>query len=294
MATLLKAKAVMEEGDFYNRWAHNRTLKNKNRLGAVTGATGSGKTYFTIAMEENYYKNVLHKPFPIENICFSLVDVAKRLESGELKSGDDLILEEGGALLGNLDFQQKLSKMFTYILQSFRSMNIGLIITLPVLSMLNKQARQLIHFHFVTNKIDFEKNISKVKPFFHQLNQQSGKSFWKYPRVRVNGRMRKITRLNYSIPSKELLIEYEKAKTKFVSSITSDFIEEYNRKENAKVQKEARKELTTKQLEVYNMACEGMTQTAIAKELGKTISSVHDSLKLAKKKGYEVVIQENA
>jgi len=106
--------------------------------------------------------------------------------------------------------------------------------------------------------------------------------------------MRKITRLNYSIPSKELLIEYEKAKTKFVSSITSDFIEEYNRKENAKVQKEARKELTTKQLEVYNMACEGITQTAIAKELGKTISSVHDSLKLAKKKGYEVVIQENA
>jgi len=293
MATLLKAKAVMEEGDFYNRWAYNRTKKNKNRLGAVTGPTGSGKTYFTIAMEENYYKNVLHKPFPIENICFSLVEVARRLKSGELESGDDLILEEGGALLGNLDFQQKLSKMFTYILQSFRSMNIGLIITLPVLSMLNKQARQLIHFHFVTNKIDFEKKISKVKPFFHQLNQQSGKSFWKYPRVRVNGRMRKITRLNYSIPSKGLLIQYEIAKTKFVSSITSDFIEEYNKREEKKVQKESRKDLTPKQLKIYNMKCEGMSNVDIAKELGKSAQAVGDSLKASKKKGYRVVIQEN-
>jgi len=293
MATLLKAKAVMEEGDFYNRWSHNRTLKNKNILGAITGATGSGKTYFAIAMAENYYENVLHKPFPIENICFSLVQVARRLESGELQSGESLLLEEGGALLGNLDFQQKLSKMFTYILQSFRSMNIGLIITLPVLSMLNKQARQLVHFHFVTNKIDFEKKISKVKPFFHQLNQQSGKSFWKYPRVRVNGRMRKITRLSYSIPSKELLIKYELAKTKFVSSITNDFIEEYNRKEKDKVQKESRKDLTAKQLKIYTMACDGMSQTEIAKELEISSNSISQSLKLSKKKGYEVVIPEN-
>lgn len=293
MATLLKAKAVMEEGDFYNRWSHNRVLKNKNKLGAVTGPTGSGKTYCVLSMEENYYKNVLKKPFPVENICFSLIEVAKRLESGELQSGDDLILEEGGALLGNLDFQQKLSKMFTYILQSFRSMNIGLIITLPVLSMLNKQARQLIHFHFITNKIDFEKKISKVKPYFHQLNQQSGKSFWKYPRVRVNGGMRKITRLNYSIPSKELLIKYEQRKAKFVSSITNDFIEEYNKMEEKKVQKESRKELTAKQLEVYNLACEGMSQTNIAKELGKSLRCVNDSLRLAKKKGYNIIIKEN-
>src|SRR4030043_2487267 len=143
MAKLLKVQDVMVEGEFFNRWAHNRILKNKNILGAITGPTGSGKTYSLISLCENYYKNVLNKKFPIENICFSLGAVARRLDSGELKTGEILILEEAGCNLGSLDFQNKMSKMFTYILQSFRSMNLGLIMTLPVLTMLDRKSTRL-------------------------------------------------------------------------------------------------------------------------------------------------------
>jgi len=290
MAKLLKVNEVMEEGDFFNRWAHNRILKNKNILGAITGPTGSGKTYSLISLCENYYKNVLNMKFPIENICFSLGAVAKRLDSGELKTGEILILEEGGCNLGSLDFQNKMSKMFTYILQSFRSMNLGLIITLPVLTMLNKQTRLLIHFHFITESIDYETNICKLRPLFHQLNQQSGKSFWKYPRVRFNGRRRKITRLGFTLPSKELLKLYEREKNRFVSDITKDFINQCNADERANQLKELRKPMTELGKQIYDLQCKGYKNIEIARELKKDPAFITRTTQSNEKKGYKVVI----
>ena len=293
MARLISRVDGLKEGEFFNKWATNRFKNNKNILGAICGPTGSSKTYDSLSMCENYYKNELGKPFPVENVCFSLYAVAKRLQEGNLEKGEILILEEAGANLGNLDFQQKLAKMFTYILQSFRSMNIGLIMTLPVFTMLNKSARQLVHFHFITTTIDYDKKIAKVKPFFHQLNSKTGHSYWKYPRVRIGGGKRKIKRLQFSIPSKELLIVYEIEKTKFVGGITQEFMDEFAKLEEKKVMKDERNKLTEVQQEVYGMIQKGMKVEQIAKERGVSNRSVYDSIIIIKKKGYKCKISKN-
>ena len=203
------------------------------------------------------------------------------------------MLEEAGANLGSLDFQSRLQKLFTYILQSFRSMNVGLILTLPVLTMLNKQARQLIHFNFTTSGINYETNTSKVKPYFHQLNQKTGKSYWKFPRTRVKGSKKKIQAFNYPIPPKELIDAYEIKKTKFVSDITKEFVEEYDEKERKKVMGDSRKEMTDAQKEVYDLACQGLNQREIGERLGKMQQSIQKMLKTIKKHGYTIKINEN-
>ena len=293
MARLISRIKGLKEGEFFNTWAHNRFKNNKNILGVICGPTGSSKTYDSLSLCENYYKNILNKQFPIENVCFSLYAVAKRLQEGNLVKGEILILEEAGANLGNLDFQHKLAKMFTYILQSFRSRNIGLIMTLPVFTMLNKSARQLIHFHFITTTINFEKKIAKVKPFFHQLNSKTGVSYWKYPRVKIKGRKRKIKRLLFSIPSKELLIKYEIQKTKFVGGITQEFMDEFARLEEKRVMKESRNELDKgAQLDTYKMILKGMNVEQIATERGVCARTVYDTIKIIEKKGFECKISK--
>jgi len=293
MAKLFRTDFKLKEGEFFNKWSHNRFKKNKNVLGTITGPTGSSKSYTTLSALNIYYLWRFKKQFPIENCCFSLGQAAKRLDSGGLMKGEFLMLEEAGANLGSLDFQSRLQKLFTYILQSFRSMNVGLILTLPVLTMLNKQARQLIHFNFTTSGINYETNTSKVKPYFHQLNQKTGKSYWKFPRTRVKGSKKKIQAFNYPIPPKELIDAYEIKKTKFVSDITKEFVEEYEEKERKKVMGDSRKEMTDAQKEVYDLACQGLNQREIGERLGKMQQSIQKMLKTIKKHGYTIKINEN-
>ena len=56
----------------------------------------------------------------------------------KLRKGELLIFEEAGANMGSLDFQNKVSKVFSYVLQSFRSLNIGILFNLPVEGSLSK------------------------------------------------------------------------------------------------------------------------------------------------------------
>ena len=153
MATLIKAeqKQIVKEGFFFNKWLENRFLNNKNVLTAITGQTGSSKSYQDLRRAELWYRKNFNEDYPEDNICFSVAELMKRITSKNLRKGDIFVFEEAGANLGSLDFQTKISKMFNYVLQSFRSMNVGIFFNLPHLSMLNKQAIILIHVHFVTH-----------------------------------------------------------------------------------------------------------------------------------------------
>jgi len=200
---LFKTKGEWKEGEIFNRWMHSRMIKkNKNVLTATTGPTGSGKSYQDLRKVELWYNHYFKKQIPNENCCFSISEVMRRLSSKELVKGDALILEEAGANLGSLDFQNKVSKLFTYVLQTFRSLNIALFFNLPYLSMLNKQARMLIHVQFVTCGIDNKTGVSKCKAYFRQINQSSGKIYEKRFRIKSNGRSAPVRKIRYSMPWK--------------------------------------------------------------------------------------------
>jgi len=293
MSRLINFDANPGTGAFLNKWFYNRTVvNNKNIILPFTGATGSGKSYSALSVGESWYKFEFNEKFPITHVCFDLGILMERIltlhKEKKLRKGDLFILEEAGANFGNLEFQNKISKMFSYILQSFRSMNLILILTVPVLTMINKTARQLVHAHFITAGINYDDKRSKVRPYFHQLAQKSGKSYWKYPRVRIKGKMVKIERLTFTIPSSELIEEYEKEKTRFVVDIGEDFLQEYRRIENAKLIKGARDQLTDVQMEVFTLLQQGLNSTEIAKKRGTAQSSVSATLKIIRNKGYRV------
>ena len=279
----------LEEGAPLIKWIDNKFKRNRNVLIAITGQTGSGKSYMGLRLCELWYLYQFNEIFPVKtHCCFSISEIMKLLSSGELRKGELIILEEGGVLLNSLDFQNKVSKLFNFVLQSFRSMNVGLIINLPVLSMLNKSCRLLLHLHLITTYIDYLKNITRVKPFFHQLNQQTGKIYSKSPIIKYKGKSITIKRFRFSLPSKELINLYEPKKFKFVSGLTEDFAKTLDKLDKENLRKQGRANLTAIQQETHEMKLDGLSVKEIAKKRGISVRSTYETLEQIKKKGYEI------
>lgn len=289
--TLITHKGKVEEGLIFNKYIEGRLVeKNQNLLSAVTGSTGSGKSYTCLRICELWYKRRFNKPFPPENITFSIKEIMRRLTSGELKPTELLINEESGTQLNSLDFQNQVSKLFTFTLQSFRNMRIGIIMNLPVLTMLNKTARLLLHTHFITSKIDYENKICKLRPYFLQLNQKSGKMYEKFLRVKINGKVRRVERFNYSLPSPELIKVYEEKKFKFVNDLNKKFLDKLNADDKEEERKMARAGLTFNQNEVFDMLDKGYSVRQLCDLRGCSTSNLYEIIRGIRHKGYIVKI----
>jgi hypothetical protein len=232
----------------------------------------SGKTYSNIRMCEVWYKYKFDKQFPQENICFSISEAVKRLRSGGLHKGEFIIVEEAGVLINSLDFQNKIAKFFTGVLQSFRSKNFGVIFNLPNISFLNKTARTLLHVVFQTQRIDPIRKEVVIKPFYWQTNSLSGKTYQKYLQQKINGHHIKIQRLNYGLPSSELVIPYEKRKDAFVNLTMDNLIELQVENDNKKNKTKEENPIQKAIKEVYAEGIENKDE--IGKIIGITGRSV--------------------
>ena len=271
-------KQTNEEGEIFNKWLESRLIRqNKNVLSAELGSTGSGKSYRDLRKAELWYKYHFNEPFPVDNICFGVADVMQKLTRENLRRGEIFVVEEAGVNLGSRDWQQKFSKMFNYILQSFRSMNIALFFNLPYLSMLDSQARHLLHYYAESVGIDHDKKLNKCKPFFLQVAQGTGKIYRKYPKVKYKGRTIKIKRFNYAMPSQYIIDAYELQKENYLKQLIKGFADKATGKEKPKEPSDLAKKCH------YKAEEQGKTHTKIAEEEG--LSQVHVSrlVRLVKK-----------
>ena len=246
----------------------------------------SGKSYSNMRIAELWYKRRFNEEFPVKNICFGVLDLLKRIRSKELpvRKGELFILEEAGTSMGALDFASKTAKIFSYILQSFRSMNLCLLMNLPYFTMLNKQARELVHLQLETIKIDPNEKKLYLKPYLMQTNPTSGKLYRHFPRVVIDGCMESITFIRYGLPDKKLSSAYEEAKQNFVISTIDKGIEEIEALQKKKGP--AEKPLPRLQQAIWDLWQEKVVRNKdIAERLGITPQSVSDSTKLMRKKG---------
>jgi len=274
------------EGEIFLRYINNRFNANKNYIGVTTGQTGSGKSWLDLRKAELQHRRRFNEEFPIKNCCFSVTELMERISSGELRTGEILILEEAGVNIGSGDWQNKIVKMFNYVLQSFRSMNVGIFLNLPVMTMMSKQARQLTHMHMETMGINLKLGMCKVKPLCQQLNQQTGKSYWKYMRVKKGDSIVTVQRMAFGIASADLIKKYEAKKQKFLMGITEEFTQQLRKLERAKIDKLARHELSDKQKKVLELHLEGKIQKEIAALVDMTQGDVSANLKRMQKWGY--------
>lgn len=272
-----------KEGEIFMKWLDSRLIRNnKNVLGAELGPTGSGKSYRDLRKAELWYDYHFKEAFPTDNICFGIEKLMKKLAEGDLRPGEILIFEEAGANLGSRDFASKVNKMFNYVLQSFRSMNIAIFFNLPYLSMLDSQARHLLHYSFESSGIDHKEKVNICKPKFHQVNQDTGKIYKKYPIVKIKGTTRKIRRFTFSMPSQYLVDAYEQKKEEYLKDLTKKYADELEQINNKG--KKARRPPKDMEYEAYHLHKLGdLTQEEIGERIGKTSKTVRKYIKNVKK-----------
>jgi hypothetical protein len=280
---------ITKEGELMNSIMYQRCIKlHKNFIKVKVGPTGSGKSLSDLREIELWYKQILKRPFPIENIVFSTEALMERIEHYSQKSnrgenirGEIIMFEEAGTSMGNLDFQTSISKAVNYVLQAFRSMNLILFINLPYFSMLNKSTRMLCHMLCQTEGIDKARKVCKVKPQYLYWSQLTGKLYTPFPQAVVNGYYEAITFVEYQLPEKELWDKYEEKKKRFLQGLISG--------SHATISMQDKKRLTPFQMQVWGCFKEGMTViNEIAKVLGCKPQKVTENLGFMRNKGYLV------
>lgn len=259
---------------------YRRIFKSNNSWIQITcGQTGSGKSLKDLREAELWYNNILKRPFPLENVCFSTEQILSRLTSNDLKKGDILILEEAGVSQGSLDFASSVSKIFNYVLQSFRSKQIILFLNLPYFSMLNKNTRMLSHMLHQTISIDVKNKQCIIKPLFLQTDQKTGKVYTHFPQVLVGDYFEPIELLGYHLPSDDIRIPYEKKKNQFLNGLINGSLISLINKD--------KKRLTLFQMQI--LGCWNrkiFKQAEIAKELNCKQQKVSINIQYMQSKGY--------
>lgn len=276
-------KLDIPEALVYIQWLKKRFIdKNQNALIAVTGPTGSGKSYACHRLNELWYRYFFKEEYDVHKFTsFSIEEVMRKLTSKEIREGDMLIFEEAGTQLGSLDFQNKVNKLFTYVLQSFRSMNVGILFNLPYLSMLNKSARMLLHGHFSTAGINKSSKKCFLRPKFIQINQTTGKDYNKYLRANIRGRRVKVQKMGLRLPSLEIRNAYEQKKKMFVDKLNQGVLDHIHQGERKR-----RGKMTERQEEVYTLDRDGYNSNQIAEKLKISARTVQVHKKSIQNNGF--------
>lgn len=277
---------IPKEGLFLG-YVKQRIKHNKNFLCAITGPTGSGKTYSSLRIAE-----VLDPTFNAERIVFTPKEFIDVLNNGELKSGSVVVFDEAGVSLNNRQWQSLANNLIQFVLQTFRHKNYIVLFTAPDFGFIDKSSRKLFHSYMETKGINFTKKKCMLKPFMLQINQRNGDVYYKYLTAVVPGiGESKIESMAVGLPSEQLIKDYEVRKTNFTNTLNSDIelkLKENEVKEKPKVNQDGLPLLTDRQQQVKDLLDEGKQPKDIENILGIALRVVYSHIKAMRTKGYTI------
>lgn len=192
--------------------------KNKNYLAVICGATGDGKSYSALQLCKQ-----VDPTFNIERVAFRSQDFLDLLDNETLKKGNAILWDEVGA--GGLPAKTWwaiTNRAINYVLQTFRTDNLCVIMTTQDLYYIDKDARKLLHSYMEALKVDDKEEFVLLKYLVVQNNPLFGKIYYKYPRIFVNGHLTQIHRLHITKPPKDLVREYEMKRAPFAKRLKTD------------------------------------------------------------------------
>lgn len=271
------------EGGYFNGYIKQRIRRNQNFIAAVTGPTGSGKSYSVLRQCET-----LDPDFDANNICFTATQFMNLIngKTKKLVKGSNIMFDEIQVTLGHLDYQSIQAKLLNYVLQTFRFKNFVLWVTTPHFSFVNASARKLFHSRMETVSINKEKKHVILKPFLMQINQKKGDVYEKYLRIwHKDYGVVPLKKLKVGMPSKALVDAYEAKKTEFTNQLNENIAKDLERIDGSKVKQ---KPLTRQQADIIEHIKQGLTIEETAKEMHRSKELIYKQLALIENKGITI------
>ena len=277
-------------GDPIIQWIERRIKKNKNVILIINGATGSGKTYAGLYVANKIAKKLGTNFSVEENVAFDFENLIKKTKLPQnTKPGTPFLFEEVGAVGSGSaarSWQSKLNQMFFSFLQTTRVRNQILIFTCPMFSYLEKGARSLVHMQLEMLSINLGNNLAYSKAFVLQTNSRTGKIYFKYLKIKIDGRKIRYKKYKTKLPPKEITEPYELAKEKFLKKL-----DEYMMNSGKGGKQASRKEFDVELLLL--LLKEGLKPTEIANKMGYSRVTIHAQLNKLKSKPGGLIMPQN-
>jgi len=276
------------------------SLDNKNALIAVTGGTGSGKSYAVLSIMIGLYLYQFGEYPPVEYVrehsVFKARDFLRKINNPNLKPLECWMFDEAGVDINSKNHATNHNKALNFVVQTFRHLQQIVFFTVPSFSFMDKSVRCMIHYKYETVAINKQKKTNKGKFFLLDYNERQDKTYFKYIKVRVGDYRAKIKRVNTLLIPKEYADCYEEQKSEYSNKLREN-IEMTLAKAEEKEQKELSGdvvELTEAQQRVwdaYNHGC--LLQKDIAKRLGIGVKTVSEHVQRLKKRVILFTKEEN-
>lgn len=258
----------------------------------VVAPPGLGKSWGCIRLMELIYDRLYGEKISPDKINNHVADNAADAFkfAREAKRAEPLTIEEVSVLFGSRRAMSVDNVEFNSLLDTCRKKQIILLMNSQHISFVDKHIRMLAHLLIECLRINKSKGISIIKPLKLQTNQQSGKVY--KHRLMHNGQ--EVHRCYLKEPTKELIIIYEKKKSKFMEDLYRTMqlkSEDRKNKENKRLGKPIKGnkkwivELTNKESDChYHINLQGMKTKDYAKMRGITVRNVDYRLKNILKK----------
>lgn len=262
-----------------------RIRSNKNFIAIFLGEVGVGKSYASLRLAED-----LDSSFNINRICFSPEEFQDKIYELLLRSktedisGKVVVFEEAGVNQSSRRWYSDTNLGINFMLQSFRKMNLIVLMSVPYADFVDKITRSLLHAQFIGIGVSQKNKLSYFKPFFIQIDPKSSKVYRKYPRVN----RRKLKRISFKLPSKKLLAVYEDKKFDFLEELFRKQKEKQDSKKEKEDKTSKRRNLTDKQEKVVGLIKDKLSQEDIAKAMGVSPRAIYSHFKAIEKKGYKL------
>ena len=201
-----------------NRVRQRLWRENRNWLCAIYGETGSGKSYSALNIA-----NYIDHNFTLDKVFFSCKNFIRALNQGKLRKGSCCVLDEAGISFGNRDWMKAENKNMSYLLQSFRHMNLALVLTLPSISFLDVSGRKLLHALIQTMTINREAKHCIVKYYNVRWNDNYNDFTKNFPVLRLaDGTFMPVDNMRFGIPPLSFRRAYERRKKKYLAELNAE------------------------------------------------------------------------
>lgn len=269
-----------------------RKLRNKlNELIAITGPTGSGKTYFGLSMAyelDNEFEpreQVAFSFYHLMNVINNFNDPNHQLSKKKYKV---CIFDEPQTSISNKEWQSKVNKLFNYLLSTFRHQYICLIFCTPYSDFIDSATQKLLHTEITCLGWNKRTKLSRTRPLILDYNPKQKKTYRHSLQVNRSGAVRKLVNWTMKIPPEKIVNSYEAMKLEFTNELNKKITRELAKDEGLlSDDKHERKKLTDiqKQTMIVVAKYKGNMKKAI-KEIGKSSRTVYFHRSRAEIKGY--------
>ena len=219
----IKKIGIQDTYDLHTPKYHNFVLDN----GIVTH--NSGKTFSGLTICSAVSK-LFNTPFSVSgNVDFKFIPFLKKtMLPQNQEAGTAFLFEEVGAAGGGAssrEWQSKTNRLFFSFMQTTRHRRQILVLTCPHFADLDAGARKLVHLQITMSGIDFATKTAYVKPYRLQVNDRTGKIYFKLFRFRINGVKHKLKLLAVKHPPEDIVKEYEVMKRQFTTDLNQSIID---------------------------------------------------------------------